>query len=395
MKPFSMMPLAGIDNASDDEELQVGGDAPRLFLREAVNVNITESGRLRMRPGRRKVSDKPLACLWQSPLHRDVFGLLGDQWVKVDPGTWSTQALVTIGTGTLSHVVLNSQVLAAGTDGIYAYDGHTARRFTLGVPPPPMVTPGAGALEPGAYGVALAWLRGAMESPLSPMMHCTVGAGGGLSILLPLCPDASVTGVRLYLTSQNGGELARGEDYPIALQSLEVPLIPKRGAAAAFRHMEPMPTGDYLGYWRGRLVVARGSVLRFSEALAYHVHDPLHGFVQMPQRITFLHPVDGGLWVGQVDHVAFLAGSTPGELVMARKTAKAPVPGSAVALDAEAAGEISSGGASTVVWLAANGYVLGSPSGSVVETRGGRLSGITGNRATSIVFGKRLLTAVT
>lgn len=395
MKSFSLMPLAGIDNTSDDEDLQVGGQAPRLYLRDAVNVDIAESGRLRMRAGRRKVSNAVLSSVWQSPLHRDVFGLLGDQWVKVDPATWGTQALATIGTGALSHVVLNAQVLAAGTEGIFAYDGSAAQRFTLGMPPPPMVTPGTGALEPGAYGVAVAWLRSAMESPLSPMTHCTVGAGGGLSVLLPLCPDPTVTGARLYLTGQNGGALARGEDYPIALQSLEVPLIPKLGAAPQFQHMEPMPTGDYLGYWRGRLVVARGSVLRFSEALAYHVHDPLHGFVQMPQRITFLHPVDGGLWVGQVDHVAFLAGTTPAELVMARKTAKAPVPGSAVALDAETAGEISSGGASTVAWLAANGYVLGSPSGAVVETQAGRLSGIAGNRATSIVFGKRLLTAVT
>jgi hypothetical protein len=395
MKPFSLMPLAGIDNTSDDEDLQVGGQAPRLYLREALNVTISESGRLRMRPGRRKVSDTPLTSVWQSPLHRDVFGLLGDQWVKVETATWSTQALATIGAGPLSHVVLNSQVLAAGPEGIYAYDGHAARRFTLGVPPPPMVTPGTGALEPGAYGVAVAWLRGAMESPLSPMVHCTVEAGGGLSILLPQCPDPSVTSARLYFTGQNGGALGRGEDYPIALQALEAPLLPKMGAAPQFQHMEPMPTGDYLGYWRGRLVVARGSVLRFSEAMAYHVHDPLHGFVQMPQRITFLHPVDGGLWVGQVDHVAFLAGTSPGELAMARKTAKAPVPGSAVALDAETAGEISSGGASTVAWLAANGYVLGSPSGAVVETQAGRLCGITGNRATSIVFGKRLLTAVT
>lgn len=395
MKPISMMPLAGIDNTSDDDRLQVGGQEPRLFLREAVNVNITESGKLRMRPGRRKVSGAALSSVWQSPLHRDVFGVQGDEWVKVDPSTWATQALATIGAGAAHHLVLNSQVLAAGANGIFAYDGSTARRFTLGVPPPPMVTPSTGSLEPGAYGVAVAWLRGGMESPLSPMAQCTVSAGGGLSILLPLCPDPTVTGARLYLTSQNGGELARGEDYPIGLQSLEIPLLPKLGARPAFRHMEPMPTGEYLSYWRGRLVVARGSVLRFSEAMAYHVHDSLHGFVQMPQRITFLHAVDGGLWVGQVDHVAFLAGSTPADLVMSRKTAKPPVPGSAVALDAEAAGEISSGGSSTVAWLAANGYVLGSPAGTVVETRSGRLSGITGNRATSIVFGNRVLTAVT
>ena len=395
MKPIPLYPLAGIDNASKrDDALQVGGQARRLFLRDAVNVDISDTGRASMRPGLRKVAGLALSSLWQSPLHRDVFAVAGSDWVKVDPLTWITEHLADIGPGPVQHLVLNNVVLVAGDAGIFQYGRAGAQRFTLDTPAAPMVVAGAGSLVAGAYGVALAWLRGTMESPLSAMAHCTVPKGGGLAITLPLCLDASVTGVRLYLTRPDGGELLRGEDYEVGMPYVEIPLLPKLGAVPQFQHMEPMPTGKHFGQWRGRLVSARANVLRFSEALAYHVHDPRHGFVQMPQRITFLQPVDGGLWVGQVDHVAFLAGTQPNDLQLVRKTAKAPVPGSALALDAETAGEMAGGGSAVVAWLADNGYVLGTADGGVIEKHANRLRGITGNQATSIVFRNRLTTAV-
>lgn len=397
MKPVSIYPLAGIDNASGrDDALQVRGKAPHNFLRDAVNVDISDTGRASMRPGLRKVSGAALANLWQSTLHRDTFATLGDQWVKVDIRTWDSQPLATVGDAPVSHLVLNGAVLVAGPAGIFQYDGTAAQRFTLDAPPAPMVIslPGAGSLESGTYGVAVAWLRGATESPLSAITHSTVGIGALLTVTLPLCMDSTVTHVRLYLTRQNGGELLRGEDYPISTAHAELPLLPKLGAPPPFQHKEPMPTGEYLSYWRGRLLTARANVLRFSEALAYHVHDPRHGFVQMPQRITFVHPTDGGVWVGQVDHVAFLAGSALGELALYRKTAKAPVPGSAIALDAEDAGDVAGGGAAVVAWLAENGYVLGAPDGSVVEKHDGRLHAIAGSRGSSAVLAGRLTTAI-
>lgn len=396
MKPIPLYPLAGIDNASKrDDALQVGGQARRLFVREALNVDISDTGRASMRPGLRKVAALVLAGLWQSPLHKDVFAVEGEAWVKVDPLTWSTEALTDIGPGPAQHLVLNNVVLAAGAAGIFQYDGRVAQRFTIDTPPAPMVAAASGSLVAGAYGVALGWLRGAMESPLSAMTHFKVEQGGALAVTLPLCLDATVTGVRLYLTRPDGGELLRGEDYPIGTPYVEIPLLPKLGAAPQFQHMEPMPTGKYFSQWRGRLVSARANVVRFSEALAYHIHDPRHGFVLMPQRVTFLQPVDGGIWVGQVDHVAFLAGTQPDELQLVRKTGKAPVPGSALALDAETSGEMAGGGSAVVAWLAENGYVLGTADGLVVEKHATRLRGIAGNQGTSIVFRNRLTTAVT
>ena len=136
-------------------------------------------------------------------------------------------------------------------------------------------------------------------------------------------------------------------------------------------------------------------MLRFSEALAYHVHDTRHGFVQMPQRITLVQPVDNGIWVGQVDHVAFLQGASPESLELQTKATKAPVPGSAMKVKAEVLGEMAGGGSECAVWLAENGYVVGTAGGAVVEPMAKVMKGVRASAGATVVFGDRLLTAVT
>lgn len=394
MKSITIAPLAGIDNASGrDDALQVGGNAPKVYLRDAVNV-VINNARASMRPGLRPVTSTPYAELWQSPLHGDTFARLGAQWVKVNTANWTHEVLAEVGEGALSHLVLNGMVLVAGPAGIFQYDGRSAKPFTLSAPAAPVVTASAGSLEAGDYGVAVSWLRGALESPLSPMATHTGAAAGGLQVLLPMVIDPTVTGVRMYLTRHNGGELLRGEDYPVGTTVVNLPTLPKLGAPAQFRHMEPMPAGQYLGLWQGRLVVAQGRTLRFSEAMAYHVHDPRHGFVQMPQRITFVAPVDGGLWVGQVDHVVFLRGTAPQELVFERKTSRAPVPGSTVALTSDEAGEASGGARAAVAWLSSIGFAMGTPDGGIIEPQAQRLRGISATAGSTVVQHGRLTTAL-
>lgn len=393
MKPIRLMPIAGMNTVQEDAALQVGGDSPRLYVRDAVNMDITPAGKPQIRPGVVRVSVLPLDNLWHSALHGDTFATLGDQWVRVGPN-WTPEPLALLGMGDVSHVVLNNLVCVAGPAGIYTYDGQAAQKLTIDTPPPPWVTTSDGALAAGRYGVAVAWLRGKTESAPSAITHVDVPDGGTLDITLPSSFDGTVTHARLYLTKPNGGELLRGEDYPIGSPNIRLPLLPDLGAPPAFLHFDPMPTGRYLSYWRGRLLTAKANVLRFSEALAYHMHDARHGFVQMPQRITFVMPVDSGIWVGQVDHVVFLRGAAPGSLELERKSARAPVPGSAVYLGADEAAQYEQGGAATVIWLADNGYVAGTASGGLVENTGGKLSGVTASRGPSVVFGDRLLTVV-
>ncbi|ASZ72168.1 TPA: hypothetical protein L4942_000176 [Pseudomonas aeruginosa] len=395
MATTSLVPLAGINNVAEDAALQRGGESPRLYVRDAVNIDLSPAGKAQLRASARQVTDQPFRQLWQSPLHGDAFGALGDQWGKVDPHSWTFEPLAQIGEGDLSHEVLNNRVCVAGTAGIFTYDGAQAERLTLDTPAPPLLVAGAGSLSQGTYGAAVAWLRGPQESAPSLIAFADVTDAGALEVTFPLCLDASVTGARLYLTRANGGELLLAGDYPLGAATLILPTLPELGRPAQFRHLSPMPTGKHLAYWRGRLLTARANVLRFSEALAYHLHDERYGFVQMPQRITFVQPVDGGIWVGQVDHVAFLDGADPASLSVSRRASRAPVPGSAVLVPAEVVGtNASPDGSPVAVWLAENGYVMGTSSGAIAEVHAGVLAGITGRAGTSVVFDRRLLTAV-
>ena len=394
MKSTPIGPLAGIDNASErDDALQIGGQERRLYLRDAVNV-VIDNARASMRPGLRQVTATAYTDLWQSPLHGDTFARLGAHWVKVNTSDWSHEVLALVGDGPLSHLVLNGKVLVAAPGGLFEFDGRAANRLVLDVPPGPVLAVSAGALVGGQYGLAVAWLRGQTEGPLSPTTTISVSQDGQIEAILPLAFDPTVTGVRLYGTRPDGGELLRLGDYPSTGTAVSLPTLPTLGAPAPFPHMEAMPTGRYLGQWRGRLVVAVGSVLRFSQAMAYHVHDVRHDFVQMPQRITFVAPVDGGLWVGQVDHVAFLRGSAPDELVLERKTGRAPVPGSTVALASDEAGEASGGARAAVAWLSSVGFAMGTPDGGIIEPQAQRLRGISAASGSTVVQHGRLTAAL-
>jgi hypothetical protein len=129
--------------------------------------------------------------------------------------------------------------------------------------------------------------------------------------------------------------------------------------------------------------------------MAYHLHDEKYGFVMLPQRITFIVPVEGGIWVGQVDHVVFLSGSQPNEMTFIRKTAHAPVPSSAIMVDSETVGgDISQGGAKSALWLAENGYVIGTSTGQIIELHAGTLHGITAKSGRSVRLGRRIITAL-
>lgn len=394
MSDLSLMPVSGMKTTGDDTRLIVthANKSQDVFMRDIVDMDVEQGGGVSLRPGLRQVSDKPFANLWQSPLHGDVFGTLGEDWVRVSTN-WEGEVLAQVGDAECWHTVLNNKVVVSGAEGLFEFDGAQARRLTIeaGVPPGVSTAAQAGALVEGDYGIALAFMRGDVEGPLSEMVTVKVKQDDALEVVLPLVFDATVTKVRVYMTKPDGGELGLIGDYAPA-SSVIFPTIPVPGISPRFPRMQPMVSGKYLCVWQGRLLTANRNVLYFSEPLAYHTNDPRHGFIQMPQRITFLAPVEGGIWVGQVDHVVFLQGMQPDQLATQRRAVQAPVPGSAILIPSEVAGEAAQGGRHVAVWLSANGHALGTASGEVVETGAKKLDGITGVKGQTVHAGYRLHT---
>lgn len=388
MPKQSFMPCFGIDNVSEDAAMVQGGREPFVFVRDAVNFNITKAGKIDMIASGGKVTDEPYKNIWQSPLHKDVFAVLGDDLVKVKPD-WTHDRLLNVGGGHVVYEVLNNHVIAASKQGLFVYDGVKAMPLTIDRPPSPVAYGGIDRTKQ-TRSIAISWLRGAMESPLSDY----VTAGTQTDVVLPMVFDPTVTGVNIYSTSIGGTDMQMAGTVNRDATNFTITEDHKLGMAAQFAHLSSMPTGKYLCYWRGRLITATANVIRFSEPLAYHLHDERHGFIQTSQRITFIQPVDGGLWVGQTDHVIFIEGTSLDNMSISIKSGKAPIPDSAIQMSSDDIGEAAAGGPLIVGWLASNGYVVGNSTGQIVEFQSGHIDGIGAQSSTTVRLARRLITTV-
>ena len=400
-----LTPFAGINNVSDDDDLQKGGDSPRLFVKDVINIDISDTGKLALRKDAAQVTALEFKNIWQSPLHKDVFATLNRQIVKVNPLSWDYEVLETnIDDSIVGYEIINNVILISTQSGIFSYNGSVLSSLTIDNPASPMVMANAqgGRLGSGDYTVAIAYMRNGVESGLSEHVKCKLEIDGkadplqgSLSITLPYCLDESITHVVVYMTSRNGAELKKYQTYPKETQQINIDNVDDLGRAAQFNTFSPMPSGKFMKYWQGRLLTADRNILRFSQAMAYHLHDERHDFVMLPQRITFLLPVDNGIWIGQVDHVVFLSGPEPKDMQFIKKTAHAPIPNTAIEVDADTIGsDISQGGGKTALWLAENGYVLGTSSGQLIELHTGVLKGISAKTGKCVRLDRRITTIV-
>ena len=68
-----------------------------------------------------------------------------------------------------------------------------------------------------------------------------------------------------------------------------------------------MPAGDIVRYLNGRLFVAVGSTLYYSEPYSLALRSPTRNYIQFPERITVLEPVDNGFFIA-ADKTYWVAG---------------------------------------------------------------------------------------
>lgn len=399
MQSKKIFPILGMNTVSDTAR-QHGN-----FVRLAQNININPNGTIELRAGVNKVSDTPIKDLWQSPLHKDVFGRVGDEWVLVNPVNWSVKVLGRIGNAPIYHSLVNNRVVVAGKNGLFEYDGQKAIPLTIATPAPPIATGQNDVITMGDEITGLDSHTHKARTRLIATSYTIGDKEGGLSstvkvdadtvqITLPMVFNDWVTGINVYATEQGGTELKLLTHLPKDTVQYAFDTGVVLGKPATNQHLSPMKSGQWLRLWRGRLIVVRSNVIYFSQALNYHLTDERFDYIAMPQRITFLEVVDNGIWVGQTTGVAFLQGVDIDEMSISHKAVQAPIADSSTQMPSETVGELSNGGSSVALWLSANGYCIGTSDGSIVEYHAGVMSGITGTGST-VQVGQRVVTAIT
>lgn len=354
----------GMDNVSPE------ATRDGATLVDALNVVFDREGGAARRAGYTILNPTASHSLWCSPTGR-AYCVMGG-WlcrVRFTAAMEVTQLYELASDLPLSYAELDGSVICGNYAGLLRINSDDAvTTLALSQPDAPAVAAvGHGGLYAGRYAVAIAPMRGYEEGPLSEAAFVDVPEGGGIVVTGP----AGTGSYRVYRTHQNGGVL---QSAGIVLGGASTTLgFGPMGRQADTQHLAPMLGGSIVRAWRGLVLVARGRMILWSEPLRYGLRDPRHNFVQFEHKVTLLEPVDGGVFVGDQSGVRFYAGPTPAEWQVKTTGGMAPVGGTGSSMPGSMLGGDLAGDARVAVWLAENGFVVGTADGRLAEVQTKRI----------------------
>ena len=304
----------GMDNAHPDYELE------NTFLRDGVNVDVLDSGRTRRRKGFRTVLSGTEMHSLRYHYGGDFFLLVdaGDfkRYVEDQPGVLTFQGTLASGYGDrhaplyyaeineelyFSDAVRTGRVLADGSLRAWGVE-RPAFQPTLGTV--------AGGLNPGTYQVALTYEGyGSEESGSSDPQTITVVAGQAIQVSAIPQPSHPDTGaICVYLSETNGETLYRYGAYPVGTTTVVLSAATTEGRKLKTFEGYPPPAGKHVEYCLGRMFIAVGNVVFFSDSLWYGLFRLAKNFYLFPADVRLMAAVDDGLYV-VADRTYFIPGA--------------------------------------------------------------------------------------
>lgn len=359
------LPALGVDLLSDETGLPDGA------VRRAENIDIRRNGSFQRRQGYSvAVAGADFHSLFSS--RRGVLVGRGSKVYALDTTTFGPTLLCDMGAhAPVDFTEYNGHTYLINRSSFWWIpgDASAARRVGVALPDriPDVVAAETGALPAGRYVVALSCTddRGE-ESPTKIIGQVHLPAGGGVqltNIESSLQPGA----YRVYLSPPDGDALYLAEEFSRSFGQYLV-TQPGDGAIRSSQHLAPMPAGEFVRATAGRIFVATGDTLYYSEPLRPHLHDPRHNFITFQGRIRFIEALVSGLFVGDDRGVWWLPGTDPTQFSLRLASSALPVARSSVLVNgAHFSREITTTDLDVAVWLSSEGYVLGRPSGDAVS----------------------------
>ena len=305
---------AGMNNRRADFKMRTqapNGDTTH-FLRSIVNADVTKEGTLHRRPGYARVVDGA-ACrsLWSDGVNTfyadgaNLIRLTGD-----NPFTSTVLYSSLVGDQPVSFASVNNDV--------YWSDGHVLHRIdaagdhTNGVAPllqdPTVIADIGGSMPSGRYVVCCTFRNSDGEESASSFPVQVDVAGGAISVTnLPATWPADAAALAVYMTSPNGSEMMRAALLLAPATSVTFPTMPSLYERCSTVLLAPMPAGDIVRYLNGRLLVAAGNTLFYSEPYALALRNPARNYVQFPVPISVMEPVNNGFFLC-ADQTYWIAG---------------------------------------------------------------------------------------
>lgn len=386
---------AGVDNLNRETSLARSDDGKRVVaLREAVNVDVDRQGFVTRRRGYgQELSGARVHSLWAGGRFPYMLYADGDTQLACATGGTTIQVRDGLAARAISYAITGDRVYCS--NGQQAWCVHAnldARPWAVESPTgQPACQPSTdGGLDAGDYQLAITYLdaRGE-ESGTGQAVSVAVPADGG--IMLPDIPQpsaASVVRVRVYVSGANGDVLYQARDVPVGQLSALVG-AGNRGRPLVTQFLSPLPPGHIVRAGAGRLWVASGRALRWSEALRYGLTHATKNVRSIGEHVNLMEYVgDGGdapgLFVADDKRTYWLGGADPAAMSLRIAYSYGAVPGTGLTVPGNLFGLDTT--VLVAYWLSRNGVAcLGLPGGVVVPMRDAQIVAPMADRGASLL----------
>lgn len=358
----------GINNVDDPKSAVFQlSDETLPPLTKAQNVDFDRQGFVRRRVGRTK-------CVNLSSAH-SLYSSNSGRLFLIDAGTLKevlpdfTLRTVDIGLGDhpMSFAEAGGVIFYANEAKVGAVDGF----WGIPMPSSPFIVPTTGTMPAGRYFCAVTGVRGTVESGARQPTVISLETPGGLAVSLAGL-DSNLSALNIYLSEPNGQTPYFLRQTAVA-NSLTIDELPQtKSPLKTFGHYPPM-LGQRIAKFRGRMLIAAGSTLYWSQPLAYH-HYRVQADAQLfADRIILLGALDSGFFLGLPDRTYWVQGAEPNEwmprLVDTRRNAE----GDPLRLPAHKLPSLQSQG-EVLVWATEDGFVAGTGDGTIHYLNDGRVA---------------------
>jgi hypothetical protein len=170
----------------------------------------------------------------------------------------------------------------------------------------PAIAAISGALPAGAYIAAVSEIDAAgIEHGLSEVAVIRTNTASGLRI--SGFPAGKL--VRVYLTSADGTTLFAAAQTTAGVWDVMTTSY-LSGRVATTQFMSGPPPGRIVREYNGRLYVAAGNTVWYTEPYSPELVSMASGFIQFPADVSIMEPGESGMWIVS-DKTEFYAGGSP------------------------------------------------------------------------------------
>jgi hypothetical protein len=347
----------GMNNIKDAHDLE--SDELRL----ALNVMLNKDGGPRLRPGRTKVlAGANVHSLYSCPL--GVF-FVDNGELKQLHSDYSTTTLrsdldlsAPVSYDWVNDTVFYSNGLITGkiVNGVSSDWG-------LPIPPYPVVTQSAtGSLPAGKYGVLLTYVDNTTgeEGGASRAVYTEI-TSNGLEIT-GIVQEAGYS-VNVYCTTASGDTFFKVGNTTGA--SFTFTNLANQGKQLETRFGGPPEPGSIVRYFAGRMWVASGPGVFYSEPLRFGLFSPIQNFFAYARDVSIMQPADAGMFV-VADKTYFYPATNPNETPQVAAYDHDGVRGTGLSMESQDLGLDEVTG-KVAVWFSEKGLCIGTNGGQIIH----------------------------